>query len=191
VETHIKELLKRQFGELNDFMFALTERMLEAVCGTYGEDALAVVEKTEVDLQRLYRWHIVRILADIDALSDVYGSEVIDVVAEKLASDRFEQGARLARELGTNTLEDYIAFTTRGDGARILESNETGITVRTGECFAGRIGAELGRGDVLFRFHCKTDHDFLRGFNPMLRCEHIKTLMNGDDCCAHRYYVEE
>ena len=50
---------------------------------------------------------------------------------------------------------------------------------------------ELGLEEFGVGFSCCRDKPFARGFNPKLRLERTKTIMEGSEYCAFRYYLND
>jgi hypothetical protein len=186
----VKELQERQLGGLHEFFVDLGCEILDALYDRYGEEMLDTVGKMSTDMYGMYRWHLERVLAILDTLSAKYGYGVVDAASEKIAKSRHDEGKKLAGRLGKNSLEDYIMFSSHGNKENIIKQQNDEAFIKCTGCLSGRIAHELGRSDVLFKLYCKSDHDFLRGFNENLDCEHIKTLMYGDDCCIHKLYIK-
>lgn len=187
----VYELQERLFGGLHAFHTERTAALVEALQEEFGEEVLGILEKTGADKYGLYRWHMERTLALIDTLTKKYGPAVMEVVVKKEAATRYEEGRRLAAELGTNKLEDILPFFTGGKPENVLEKNDKEATVKSTGCLAGRIACDLNRRETVYALHCGNDKDFVDGFNSSLGCEVVKTLMDGHDCCIHRIYVKE
>ena len=186
----INALQEKQFGGLNDFLARLSYGIIKNLRDKYGEEAISIIDKLEMDTEGLYRWHLQRILQIIDALKEVYGPEVIGAAAEYTAKSRYDEGAALASERGGNALADIVPVFTFGNDENIVSRSDTEAVIKWQGCPAGRIAHEMGRSDVFFDLYCKSDCAMVSGFNSGLECEHIKTVMKGDGCCVHRIYVK-
>jgi hypothetical protein len=59
--------------------------------------------------------------------------------------------------------------------------------MRVTKCIWARTFLDAGLGDVGYAHICHGDYAGVRGFNPALEMVRDKTLMQGHDCCNHRY----
>ena len=57
-------------------------------------------------------------------------------------------------------------------------------------CMWAEVFRELGASDIGI-WICEGDDPAVRAYNPDLRCELTKTLMNGDKCCNHVFRVAD
>ncbi len=153
-----------------------------------GDGVLDAVRDAGVDLYGLYRWHLQRTLGMIDALKARYGIAAVEAIQRKQLADRFEQGVRIAEELGGNSLDDYIAFSIR-NGSEVVSRTDTEVALKNTGCLAGRIAHEIGREEDVGMLNCATDPTCVRGFNVRLGCEVVTTLMDGEDHCIHRVFI--
>jgi len=187
----VKELHQDLFGGLHDFHVERTTAWIEAVRQELGDEVLVLLREKGADLYGLYRWHIERTLSWIDTLEGKYGSVVTDIVVNKQRMDRREQGAKLAKELGRNTLDDILPFFTHGNNENVIEKDNQHALVKATGCLAGKIAYDIKRPELMYALHCNSDNDFVEDFNPNLGCEVLQTLMDGHECCIHRIYVKE
>lgn len=187
----VKELQQYLFGGIHDFHAERTATWIDAVCQKLGNEVLDVISKKGVDTYGLYRWHIERTLLWIDALTNEYGSTIVDIIVNKHRTERYEQGSKLAEELGKNSLEDIIPFFSYGNNENIIEKDNKQVFIKATGCLAGKIACDIDRSEMIYALHCNLDKDFVEGFNSNLGCEIIQTLINGHDCCIHRIYVKE
>jgi hypothetical protein len=44
--------------------------------------------------------------------------------------------------------------------------------------------------DLGVQFFCNEDAFIVEGYNPAIKFHRTKTLMEGDDCCDHRYTMK-
>lgn len=187
----VKELHQNLFGGLHDFHVERTTAWIDSVYQELGDEVLAVLQEKSVDLYGLYRWHIERTLSWIDALTEKYGPVVTELILNKHRTDRREQGAKLAKDLGKNTLEDILPFFTHGDNENIIEKDNQHALVKATGCLAGKIAFDISRHKLMYALYCNADNDFVEGFNKNIGCEVLQTLMDGHECCIHRIFIKE
>ena len=111
----------------------------------------------------------------------------------------FEQVAqRLAKE-GKHI--DFAAFRARrrkagdrfGDHTTtitIVEDTDEAFEVKITECLWAKTFRDLDAADIGYAHVCHGDFAMARVSNPKIRLIRTKTLMQGHDCCNHRYVWE-
>ena len=191
MDNRITELQYGLFGGLHDFHTERTALWLDTVREELGDDVLKVIQKTGIDTYGLYRWHLERTLSWIDTLAEQLNSDVMNIIVNKHRSDRREQGERLAKELGKNSLEDIIPFFSHGITENVIEKDEKHALIKSVGCQAGKIAYDINKGKMVYALHCDLDKDFTEGFNDKLGCEVIQTLIDGHECCIHKIFVKD
>ena len=191
MDNRIVELQKNLFGGLHDFHTQRTGVLIDILREKLGDEVLKIIEEKGADTYGLYRWHMERLLYIIETLSEKYGNQVLDIICEKQLNDRYEQGKSIAEDLGSNELNDYIKFTTRGNEEKIISKTDKEVLIKSTGCLAGKIACDINKTDLIYKLHCATDPTFVKGFNDKLVCEVVQTLMDGHDCCIHRIYVKD
>lgn len=134
---------------------------------------------------------------------------VLQRLAKELGEDRFLEvlkkvsyeaarnaGQDNARQLPSN---DLAAFKAAGEprhfGKHVLtlemvEDTPQAFEVRVTECLWAKTFREMGAADVGDALICHRDYGDCQGFNPKITVSRSKTLMQGDDCCNHRFVWE-
>ncbi len=80
-------------------------------------------------------------------------------------------------------LKEAITFT-------IVEDSDRAFEMEVTECLWAKTFLEAGAGDIGFAGICYADYASARAFNPKISMIRDKTLMQGHDCCNHRYVTE-
>ena len=74
---------------------------------------------------------------------------------------------------------------------KIIEDTEKAFELEVTECLFAEPYIEAGLGgDVGFAALCYMDYFWPKGFNENIKLVRDKTLMQGHDCCNHRYVWE-
>ena len=73
----------------------------------------------------------------------------------------------------------------------VVEDTERAVELKVTECLWAKTFRDAGEADLGFRCVCFADYGAVEAFNPRLKMIRDKTLMQGHDCCNHRYVVEE
>ena len=73
----------------------------------------------------------------------------------------------------------------------IVEDTDTAFEIEVTECLWAKVFRESGASDIGCATVCHQDFAFAEGFNASIKLVRTKTLMQGDDCCDHRWVWEE
>lgn len=73
---------------------------------------------------------------------------------------------------------------------RVVEDSPKAFEIRVTECLWARMFREENAADIGYAGICHPDYAAASGFNPKIKLIRSKTLMQGHDCCNHRYIVE-
>ena len=73
----------------------------------------------------------------------------------------------------------------------VIEETDHTREIRITECLWAKTMRELNLADIGYATICHSDYAHCQGFNPKMRLTRTKTLMQGDDCCDHRWVLEE
>lgn len=72
----------------------------------------------------------------------------------------------------------------------VVEDSETVFELKVTECIWAQVWKEGGvDGEIGHAAVCNMDYSWPTSFNPDIRMERTKTLMQGDECCNHRYIL--
>jgi len=73
---------------------------------------------------------------------------------------------------------------------QILEYTEKVVELKYTECICATIFREENASDIGYSAICHGDFAIAQAFNPKIKLIRTKTLMQGNDCCNHRYIWE-
>lgn len=73
---------------------------------------------------------------------------------------------------------------------KILEDTDKVFEIKVTECLWAVTFLEADAGDIGYASVCYGDYAWASGFNPKIGLIRDKTLMQGHDCCNHRYVWE-
>ncbi len=73
----------------------------------------------------------------------------------------------------------------------IIENTKKAFEVKVTECLTELIFREAGAQDIGFAGVCYADYSFPIGLYSKIKLVRDKTLMQGHDCCNHRYVLKE
>jgi hypothetical protein len=92
------------------------------------------------------------------------------------------------RSLGTY-VRWLTSIVTAGTRWEIVEQTPQSVRFRFTACPWATHFRALGRPDV-GRFFCDADIPMVESFNPCLGFQRTQTLMDGDPCCDHHFFVK-
>jgi hypothetical protein len=72
----------------------------------------------------------------------------------------------------------------------IVEDSPKAFEFRISRCLWAKSFREEQAADIGYAAICHPDYAVAAGFNPKLKLIRTKTLMQGDECCNHRYVLE-
>jgi hypothetical protein len=122
--------------------------------------------------------------------------EALAILQEVNQQEAFQRGRSMAEEMERNGIEelvDDVAGWGRGGvwEMDVLEQTPTTYFFNVTRCPYYEKYKELGLEQFGVGFSCCRDEPFARGFNPLLRLERAKTVMEGADHCDFRYYLAD
>ena len=120
--------------------------------------------------------------------------EALAILQEVNQQEAFQRGRSMAEEMERNGIEELVDDVAGwGSGGvwemDVLEQTPTTYFFNVTRCPYYEKYKELGLEQFGVAFSCCRDEPFARGFNPQLRLERTKTIMEGDDHCDFRYYL--
>ena len=131
----------------------------------------------------------------IDKYVNEYGREADSEVLELIAEETQYAWSGLAKERGSNSIDDLLDTLWSGFGSiggEYSVSREGGrVQIYATKCPMADTYRKIGMEEFGLMFHCSTDPHIVSGFNENMNFEISKTLMAGDDCCNHCYSMKE
>lgn len=106
-----------------------------------------------------------------------------------------QAGQRQAARAGNNDFASFVAQFRPPNFANrltheVVEDTETTFEIRVTECIWAEVFRDAGlAGELGHAAVCQMDYHTPVAFNPAIRMERDKTLMQGHDCCNHRYIL--
>jgi hypothetical protein len=117
---------------------------------------------------------------------------VIELIKKETEQRLNAQAKRDLERLGKSDFKSYISiFRDPGMLAsltmEIIEDTDTVFEIRVTDCMAAESFLPHKAGDIGFAAVCWGDYNWASDFNPKIKLIRDKTLMQGHDCCNHRY----
>ena len=121
--------------------------------------------------------------------------ETIKRISSELALQGGEEGAKEAACNDLHTLTTWARepnhFWKHVLDFEIIEDTNAAFEVRVSNCLWAKTFRENDAAEIGAALICHADYATCRGFNPNIRLERTKTLMQGDECCNHRWIFEQ
>jgi len=129
----------------------------------------------------------------LKALEEELGKEKLIAVLKKNTSKKWlKRGQEQAKEIGENSLAAYVKQFRPPSYQNMLtheivEDTDTVFQIKVTECIWAKTFIDAGMEEYGYAHICYGDYSWPKGFNPKIKMERDKTLMQGNDCCNHRY----
>ncbi len=131
---------------------------------------------------------------DLNALRDEFGERVEEIIRENRAKRIEADWRKIAESHGRNDIQgmkDTLWKWVLNEGIEYeVTDTEEGTQFRVTRCPFAEMARELGASDWGFICYCEDDPPMVAGFNPEMGFRRTKTLMQGDDCCDHLYFMK-
>jgi len=161
--------------------------------GSIGEHKF--LERSNMTFREVFDFAFKKLIPVLRGLAKELGEDRFLLALKKVASEcALKAGQETARQLPCN---DLAAFAdSGGEPSRfaehvltreIIEDTPQAFELRVTECLWAKTFREMGAADLGYFLLCHTDFADCRGFNPRITLTRSKTLMQGDDCCDHRF----
>jgi hypothetical protein len=133
------------------------------------------------------------------ALANKAGKEEFLATLEAVSMEMARQdGANNAGKVAKNDMATFQAdmvdpnsFWRHALTYDIVENTEHAFEVKVTECLWAQAYRACGAPEIGYAMWCHSDFGRCQGFNPKMRMERTKTLMQGDNCCNHRWILDE
>lgn len=100
-------------------------------------------------------------------------------------------GKQQASRMPDNSFSSFVdLFRTGEDNTmtmKIVEDTPSVFEFKVTECLYADSFLQAKAGDIGYAWICWGDYAWAKGFNPKIKLVREKTLMQGHDCCNHRY----
>jgi hypothetical protein len=131
----------------------------------------------------------------VQAVKAEYGDAGVQTIRRAFAESWAESGKEMAKASNDKSLCTFCSALEQmsiGSHEWIkLEDSDTRQVYRFTRCMWAEAFRELEAQDVGFWVLCQNDASLASSFNPMIGFSRTKTLMMGDDCCDHIYYLKK
>ena len=117
---------------------------------------------------------------------------VIELIKKETEQRLHAQAKRDLKRLENSDFKSYISiFRDPGMLAsltmEIIEDTDKVFEIRITDCLAAESYLPYKAGDIGYAAVCWGDYNWATDFNPKIKLVRDKTLMQGHDCCNHKY----
>lgn len=167
-----------------------------------GQEASTSPEKhkflrdTGMSYDELFKFTVGRIL--IPTIGAVGAKVGIDVVQEAIFEGFKKRLAARAKNMPKRGLADFTQNFKSQDPynvntwtKKILQDTDNVFEMRVSECLWAKTFREADAADLGFKIVCSLDYVTAETFNPKIKLIRDKTLMQGHDCCNHKYIFQD
>jgi predicted ArsR family transcriptional regulator len=134
----------------------------------------------------------------MNALAEKIGKEkFITMLKEASAETAAKETKQMAKSLPKNDLAALVAPMKKADyfwkhvlTFDVVADTKTAFEVKITECIWAKTFHDFKAPDIGCAMICHPDFAIARAFNPKMKLIRTKTLMQGHDCCNHRYIME-
>ena len=127
------------------------------------------------------------------AISGEWGEENVQEFLRKKGE---ESGVRWGKQLLKNANDDSLAsfikfledpIISNTLTFEYIEKTDTVCEIRVTECLLAEVFKSRNAGHIGYSYVCFGDYSACKSFNSKIKMERDKTLMQGHECCNHRY----
>jgi hypothetical protein len=181
----------------------VSQRLLGAAL--FGEVPLSQEEEhkfeKEMDRKITYkRWIQQRHNKYIELLKHLENDIGKERLLEMLKKASYEENVKLGKRLSdrisslqvfADPFRNETSNLSKTIVREIIEDSDTAFEIRITECLTEIVFREADALDLGYACVCHADFGLPVGINPKLKLIRTKTLMQGHDCCNHRYVWED
>ncbi len=128
--------------------------------------------------------------------ADIGQENMLEMLKKASAKNNLALGRRLRRRFPDNSFKSFTNIPRdTSDKFRhaniyeIVEDSETAFEMKFSGCLTAKVFLDAKVPDIGYAAVCHADFAFPQGFNPKIKMVRDKTLMEGHDCCNHRYII--
>ncbi|MBM3748197.1 MAG: hypothetical protein FJW34_20635 [Acidobacteria bacterium] len=154
-------------------------------------------EKSEMTYEQVYQFAYGGFIPLLKNLAEELGKDKFDALLKKASSQAGVQAAKeQTKKLGKNDLAAFMAPMKTNDPFyrhvltfEFVEDTAKAAEIKVTECLWAKTFREANAADIGYAAVCHGDFAYAPAFNPKMKMIRTKTLMQGHDCCNHRYVM--
>jgi len=156
--------------------------------------------KSGMTFEQVFRFAFQGYISKMQVLVNDIGKDKFIEMLKNASSEAAAQSVKKAiQNLPINDLATFIAMMENNPFYKqvltynIVEKTDNAVEIRVTECLWAktfRQASEPDAVDIGYASICYPDYAMASAFNPKMKMIRNKTLMQGHDCCNHRYVWE-
>ncbi len=155
-------------------------------------------EKSEMTYEEIYEFAYGGLIPALKNMAEELGRDKFDALLKRAASKASAQGTKeSAAKLPKADLAAFMAplkskspFWQHVLTVELVEDTPQAAEVKVTECLWAKTFRAAGAGGIGYALVCHPDFAAAPAFNPKMKMTRTKTLMQGQDCCNHRWTLE-
>jgi hypothetical protein len=151
--------------------------------------------KSDMSFEQVFRFGFRPFVGILRVLSMQPGYESLLEVLPQVSSQLFAENTR-RRNTNDRSLQSFVGYLKNPDHfwknvltVEIVEDTPTIFGIKVTECLWARTFREVSAADIGYACICHPDFASAAAFNPKMRMERTKTLMQGQESCDHRWII--
>lgn len=158
------------------------------------------IQDSGMTYEQLFKFAYPRYIAIMQNLANDIGKDKFIEMLKKASSEGLEQYEKeLLQSLPKRDIATLIAMTEKNPLYKnvltfeIVEQTDKAFEVKISECLWAktfREAKESAAAAIGYATICHPDYAFARIYNPNIKLIRTKTLMQGHNCCNHRWVLE-
>ncbi len=150
-------------------------------------------EFSYLDFFNIRYGEFIRLAKDLE--KEMGKENLIKFLKKRTEERMFEHGQNQAKNTKDNSLKTYTAqfkseYYDKTLTKEVVQESDHVFELKVTECIWAKTFQKHNANEIGFAAVCYGDYSWPKGFNPKIRMERDKTLMQGYDCCNHKYIFE-
>jgi len=121
-----------------------------------------------------------------------FGAKEVENIRKIQLQRNIDRWKKLKKEFKDNSLETFCNFMEKSCAGTCefekTKDEKNHKKYKYSRCAWADIFRKLDAEDIGF-WICEADEPVVKTFNPNIKFKRTKTLMQGDDCCDHEFYI--
>ena len=154
------------------------------------------MERFEAQMAALRRDHLMEKIGMLKAMRKRFGDEALKTAEAVEGENVLRKWQAIARESEKSGIEDLIKVLWEPMRIQMgleytCEKTPDGFQMRCTKCPFANLASDWDAQEEIFSLICSCDPVIAESFNPDIALRRTKTLVQGDECCDHFYFLRK